>query len=211
MTAGRSGTVLAMRRTVATLLLVLLAAACVPALAKTTRPRVTMIGDSVSASLLYVPSAERRLGRGFDLRLDLKVCRRLVAPSCSYQGVAPSTALQAVEASGSSLGHTVVIDVGYNDGASGYAADIDRLMRAMREAGVKRVIWVTLGEQRPYYVAINQIIRARQKRWSKMMRVADWAAVSRGRPWFGGDGLHLNATGAAALAGLIRKEVLASR
>ena len=59
---------------------------------------VTVIGDSVSASLLYVPSAERRRGQGFDLRLDLKVCRRLVAPSCSYQGVIPSTALQAVEA-----------------------------------------------------------------------------------------------------------------
>jgi hypothetical protein len=209
-TAERSDTVVPVRRVVATLLLVLLAAACIPALGATRRPRVTVIGDSVSASLLYVPSAERRLGKGFDLHLDLKVCRRLVAPSCSYQGVTPSTALQAVEASGDGLGSTVVIDVGYNDGATGYASDIDQMMRAMRAAGVKRVVWVTLSEQRPYYVSINQIIRSAQKRWSKMMSVADWASVSRGRPWFGGDGLHLNATGAAALAGLIRKEVLAS-
>ena len=37
------------------------------------------------------------------------------------------------------------------------------------------------------------------------MRIADWNAVSAGRPWFASDGLHLNAKGAMALAGLLRK------
>ena len=46
------------------------------------RPRVTVIGDSVQASFSYVPKAVRRLGKGLDLRMDAKVCRRLVARSC---------------------------------------------------------------------------------------------------------------------------------
>jgi hypothetical protein len=41
------------------------------------------------------------------------------------------------------------------------------------------------------------------------MRIADWNAVSAGRPWFASDGLHLNAKGAMALAGLLRTNVLA--
>ena len=59
-------------------------------------PRVTLIGDSVSAALDDAPAAARYLGRGLDLKLDAKVCRRLVAPSCSYMGTTPSTALSLI-------------------------------------------------------------------------------------------------------------------
>ena len=38
--------------------------------------------------------------RGLSLELDLKVCRRLVAASCPYDGKVPSTALEAVRATG---------------------------------------------------------------------------------------------------------------
>jgi hypothetical protein len=173
------------------------------------KPRVTFVGDSVAASLLFVPSAVKALGRGLNLRLDVKVCRRLVAPSCTYQGETPSTALEVVKASGRSLGDVLVVDVGYNDAASTYARHLDQVMRAARSAGVKAVVWLTLREDRQTYASINRVIRARAKRW-KELRVADWNARSAGKPWFAGDGLHLTSAGAHGLAALVRSHVFAA-
>jgi hypothetical protein len=198
------------RRPLALLALIPVAAAVLPATAAgRTRPRVTLIGDSVAASLNYVPTAVRRLGAGLDLHVDAKVCRRLVAPSCSYQGTTPASALQAIQRAGSSLGHTVVINVGYNDGGQFYGRDIDRVMRALRAARVRSVIWVTLPESRSVYGTIDFAIRAAVHRW-RNLTVADWGAASRGRPWFAGDGLHLNASGAMGLAQLLRPLVVSA-
>jgi lysophospholipase L1-like esterase len=171
-------------------------------------PRVTFIGDSVAASLTFVPQARRALGRGLDLRLDLKVCRRLVQPSCTYQGVTPATALQVVKSKGRALGDVAVIMVGYNDSASQYRSGLDQVMRALRKARVRDVVWVTLGETRENYRLINGVIRNAAKRWREIT-IADWARLSRGKPWFAGDGLHLEPDGAMALARLIRGKVLA--
>jgi hypothetical protein len=173
--------------------------------------RVTLIGDSVIASFNYVPAARRYLGKGLDLRSDAVVCRRLVAASCPFQGSIPSTALQVVDAEGSALGPVVVINVGYNDWAAVY--DVDRVMRALRAAGVRTVIWVTLREAGSYasiYAQTNARIRSADKRWRKSLVVADWNRYSRGRPWFIGDGLHLTPSGAFGLARLLRPLVLAN-
>ena len=170
------------------------------------RPQVTLVGDSVAASLGYVPSARARLGRGLSLRLDTAVCRRLVQPSCVYQGAAPSTALQAVQSYGHALGEVLIVKVGYNEGAPGYADGIDRVMRAARAQGAKAVVWSTLRETSSIYTETNRVIRKAARRWPQL-RVADWNALSRGKPWFGRDGLHLTATGANALAGLLRQQV----
>lgn len=168
---------------------------------------ITVIGDSVPASLLYVPSAQRYLKRGLDISLDLRVCRRLVAASCTYQGSTPSTAYERI-ASGP-LGDIVVIDVGYNDSSSSYASDLSRVMRELRRRGVNLVVWVTLREVRDDYRKINAAIRAARKRWPEL-RVADWNARSRGKPWFADDGLHLNNSGAWGLARLIRDSITAT-
>jgi hypothetical protein len=169
---------------------------------------VTFIGDSVAASLLYVDSAAGHLKKGFDMRLDLKVCRRLVQASCTYQGETPATALQVVRSSGGSLGEAVVIMVGYNDSASAYRSGLDQVMRALVRAGVDDVIWVTLGETRDSYRLINGVIRKADSRYSRLT-LADWASVSSGKDWFAGDGLHLEPEGAMALARLIRAKLLA--
>jgi len=174
------------------------------------KPRVTVIGDSIQASFEYAPAAVRRLGKGYDLRVDAKVCRRLVSASCPYQGSTPRSAIDVIRTKRRGLGETVVMNVGYNDDPSRYYRDIDTTMRALRAAGVKHVIWVTLRAQRPEFARSNQAIVRASKRWKKMMRVADWNRVSAGRPWFGGDGLHLNTRGAMALSGLIRVNVRAS-
>jgi hypothetical protein len=178
------------------------------AAAKTGGPRVTFIGDSVAASLLFVPDAKRALGRGLDLRLDLAVCRRLVQPSCTYQGETPATALEVVQRTGRSLGDVAVVMVGYNDSASQYRSGLDRVMRALRKARVGDVVWVTLGETRENYGLINGVIRKAPSRWRELT-IADWASLSRGKSWFAGDGLHLEPDGAMALARMIRGKVLA--
>jgi hypothetical protein len=170
------------------------------------RPQVTFVGDSVAESLDYVASARAKLGRGLTLRLDAAVCRRLVQPSCAFQGTAPSTALQAIQSYGHSLGDVLIVKVGYNEGAPGYSDGIDRVMRAARAQGAKAVVWSTLRETSSIYTETNRVIRRAAKRWPQL-RVADWNAYSRGKPWFGPDGLHLTATGANALATLLRKNV----
>jgi hypothetical protein len=178
-----------------------------PAVAAEKKPRVTVIGDSVQASFGYVPRAVRRLGQGFDLRMDARVCRRLITASCSYNGSTPQTAMQIIKSRGDALGSVVVLNVGYNEGSSGY--DVNAVMRALKGAGVDHVVWVTLREKRSVYTSINGSIRQADRRW-RLLTVADWNAASAGKPWFGSDGLHLNSSGAYALSGLIRQKVLAA-
>lgn len=168
-------------------------------------PRVTVLGDSVQASFEFAPQATRALGRGLDLRVDARVCRRLVRPSCSHQGVTPATALQVVRRRRSALGRVVVVNVGYNDAPSGY--DVQAVLAALRASGVRGVVWVTLRDVRPGYGAINASIRAAAAR-APWVRVADWNAHSAGRSWFGSDGLHLSPAGASGLAALLREHVL---
>jgi len=178
--------------------------------AQAERTRVTVIGDSVTESFDYVPAAKRYLGRGLDLRADAVVCRRLVAASCAFQGTAPPTALQVVDSEGRALGPVVVINVGYNDWTAVY--DVDRVVRALHGAGVRRVIWVTLreaGANASIYAQSNARIRRAGRHWGSAFAVADWNALSRGKPWFGSDGLHLSPSGAFGLARLLRPLVLA--
>jgi lysophospholipase L1-like esterase len=172
-----------------------------------TKARVTVIGDSITASFDYVPDARRLLGRGLDLHSDAVVCRRLVASSCAFQGSTPLTALQVIGAQGRALGPVVVINVGYNDWTAVY--DVDRVMRALKAAGVRTAIWVTLRETTSNYARSNARIRAAARGWTKSLVVADWNAYSRAKPWFREDGLHLTSAGAIGLARLLRPLVVA--
>ena len=168
--------------------------------------RVTFVGDSVPASITYIPSARAELRRGLKVRLDLKVCRRLVQASCTYQGTTPPSALDAVRSYGNGLGRVLVVNVGYNESADGYRAGIDRIMRTALAQGASGVVWVTLRETRSIYRWTNVAIRTAAKRWPQLV-VADWNAFSQGKPWFGHDGLHLTPTGATALASFLRPYV----
>lgn len=204
-------------RTALTLALAVTAAALACAASAPAQPsapaktRVTVIGDSITASFNYVVSAKRYLGKGLDLRSDALVCRRLVAASCSFQGTTPPTVLEVVGAQGHALGPVVVINVGYNDWAAVY--DVDRVMKALKAAGVRHVIWVTLreaGSNASIYAQSNARIRTAGKRWRSRFVIADWNAYSHGKPWFREDGLHLTSSGALGLARLLRPLVLAN-
>ena len=165
--------------------------------------RATFVGDSVAASISYTPSARSALARGLRVRLDLRVCRRLVTVGCPYQGATPPNALDAVTALHRTLGDVLIVYVGYNESSSGYRKGIDRIMRSALAQGAKGVVWVTLREQRDIYRQTNAVIRAAAKRWPQLY-VADWNAFSDGKPWFSSDGLHMGATGAEGLARFLR-------
>jgi hypothetical protein len=196
----------AIAATVLTAAVVALGAAAGEASSADTRPRVTVIGDSVAASLNHVPRARALLGRGVDLRLDAQVCRRLVGTSCPFQGSRPRNVVETIAAT-RRLGDVVVIDVGYNDDPAAYAAGIDQVMTILSRGGVHTVIWSTLKVDRPGYGRINAAIRKAAKRW-RTLRVVDWNAHSRGHAsWFVSDGLHVNVAGALGLARMLRGPV----
>lgn len=175
-----------------------------PAAAATRRPvPATFVGDSVAASISYTPEAQAALSHGLRIRLDLRVCRRLVTVGCSYQGSAPPNALEAVQSLGHGLGDVLIVYVGYNESASGYGKGIDRVMRAALRQGARGVVWVTLREQRDIYRETNVAIRSAAKRWPQL-QVADWNAFSSGKPWFNSDGLHMGSAGARGLAAFLR-------
>jgi hypothetical protein len=164
----------------------------------------------VSESLDYTLSARRILLRGFSVEFDLETCRRLVAPSCAFNGSTPLTALQTVQAHGSGLGEVLIVSVGYNEGSAGYGRGIDQVMRAARRAGARGVVWLTLREAGIYseiYHATNHAIRKAAKRWPLLV-LADWNAYSTGKAWFRADGLHMTVGGAEALARFLRPYVL---
>ncbi|HWH13308.1 MAG TPA: hypothetical protein VNT51_01070, partial [Miltoncostaeaceae bacterium] len=173
-------------------------------------PRVTVFGDSVQASFGFAPQARRALGSGLRLRMEADVCRRLVGPGCL--GGRPPSVLALAEALGPRLGPLVVVHVGYNDSAGAY--DVERVLRAFRRAGVRAVVWVTLREARGGYRSTNVRIRDAARRVSgrrgyPLVRIAEWDAAGRGRPgWFTSDRIHLNASGALGLAGVLRTSVV---
>jgi hypothetical protein len=176
------------------------------------RVRVTVISDSVGASLLFNPRARAALGRTLDWQLEMEACRRLASPSCTVQGTAgpPPSALDTVRGLPTSLGKILVVFVGYNEDGTGYARGIDELMRSARARGVQRVVWLTLSERSSqyhyYYHLMNRTIRAAHHRWPRLS-VADWNAFSAGHPWFNGDGVHLTNTGSVAFARFVRSAV----
>ena len=176
--------------------------------AQRARPRVSVIGDSIITALAYTSQARSLLGRDIDLHFLAVVCRRLVQPSCWYNGTRPTTALDVIQTNGQSLGPTVIVESGYNEYVQQYPDDIDTVMKALTAAGVQTVLWMTLREQRPDYSSMNAQIRAAAARWPQMV-VVDWNAASRDHVWFGDDGLHLNYQGALAMARQLRKFVVA--
>jgi hypothetical protein len=187
---------------------VLAALALGPAAGSASAYKVTFIGDSKAAGIEFSPRAKRLLAEGYTMRRDLKVCRRLVAQSCTYNGVRPMTALQAVNYYGNGLGRVVVIDVGYNDSSATYRGQLDEVMDAALAHGVRGVVWVNLRAVRPDYKKINRIIRKAQDRYPRL-HVANWNRYAKGHPsWYSGtDGIHLTTKGAVKLVKLVRRYI----
>jgi hypothetical protein len=170
-------------------------------------PRVTLVADSVGGVLFWQRQAREELGRGIDLRIDIRTCRRLVTEGCVYDGERPPSALDAIRDLGPALGGVVVVDVGYNDPPNGFGAGIDRVMRALLDVGVDRVVWITLRERRSSWAEINDQIREARKRWPELT-VGEWDLESRGHDEWFADGIHMNWEGGDGFVRFLRPLVL---
>ena len=170
-------------------------------------PRVTLVADSVGGVLFWQREARDELARGIDLRIDIRTCRRLVTEGCVYDGARPPSALEAIQALGPAVGPLAVVDVGYNDSPAGYGAAMDRVMRALLDTGVERVVWVTLRERRPSWAEINDAIRAGARRWPQLS-VGEWDRESVGHDEWFADGIHMNWDGGTGFARFLRALVL---
>ena len=175
--------------------------------AVTAAPRVTLVADSVGGVLFWQRHARDELARGIDLRIDIRTCRRLVTEGCVYDGERPPSALDAIRDLGPALGQVVVIDVGYNDPPNGFGAGIDRVMRALADAGVEQVVWVTLRERRPSWAEINDQIREARKRWPQLA-VGEWELETRDHDGWFADGIHMNWDGGEGFVRFLRPLVV---
>lgn len=199
-----------MRRGAEALRAVLVAAGLAAALAAATAGRaapapqhVTLIGDSVADALQLDASAARILGQGIDLDLEVAPCRRVGGESCPYQGVRPLNVIQLVQSMGPRIGPTVIVAVGYNDPEDGYAQNMEDALAAMKQAGVKRVLWLTLRAAAHPYLSMNDDILTAAAAHPEMT-VVDWNLYSRSHPdWFQADGIHLLGPGSDAMATLL--------
>jgi hypothetical protein len=175
----------------------------------TPTPGVAVIGDSVTARIEQLAAAAFALESGLRITVDAAVCRRLVAPSCDYNGVAAPSALDAFR-SLKQVPKIVVLNVGYNETTASFTAGAATLMQELTRRGVARVVWVTLRERQPSYADTNGAIRELAAKWAGVVRVVDWNAISQGQPWFEQDDVHLNPDGATQLALAIRSGVLSA-
>jgi hypothetical protein len=105
---------------------------------------------------------------------------------------------------------TAVIGLGYNDVETTYGQDLDRMIGALTEKGVRRIIFVNMSERgSAKYIAMNSMIKERAA-GNRRIRIFDWNAYSSGSErarWFDYDGVHLKTTGRTKLAQFIRNKL----
>ena len=171
-----------------------------------------MVGDSVGESIAAGGNSE------FNRLID----GTFASTTISTQGGRCTTRVSCAGTSGveeAALLPTgldlVIVELGYNDNASTFAADIDAMMNALTARGVAQVAWVNMADIRTTsrgstYGPMNAELSAAESRWSTLT-VLDWNAASisgeaRAR-WFA-DGVHLTTTGQAEFSLWLREETL---
>jgi hypothetical protein len=189
------------RLLVSSLLIGLCCALAATALAAKKRPlrHVTIFGDSVAAALNWDSTAKRIVERGNRVLFELHPCGRLVQPGCISPP--PPSVLHDVRQLGRKIGPTVIVFVGYNDDPATYRKSIPVVLRAMRNRGVKHVLWLTLRAVYKQYVDINHAIYAAEQKWRPLMSVVDWNHYSASHTsWYASDGIHMSGSGAVQFA-----------
>jgi hypothetical protein len=161
---------------------------------------VTVIGDSISTGMQWHDDATAVLQDNLAIDWQVAVCRRLVAPSCPFEGGQAPTLLDVVHSLGPKLAPTVVVEMGYNELEQTFAQSVETSVDALLAAGAKRIIWLNLRENRHPYVRMNAMLDAAGKRHPELA-VVDWNRYSRAHPsWFQSDGEHLVDAGGVGMA-----------
>jgi hypothetical protein len=185
----------------ATLLIVATAGAATPSRS------VLIIGDSVATGMLWHNDAIAVVQKNLEVQWDVAICRSVAGTSCPFEGERPPTLVESVEARGT-VAPVVVVEAGYNDPVTTFAADIDAAMSALVAAGAQRVLWLTLPAAVPPFPRLNTMLAQALARWPQL-ELVDWDAASAGHTdWFQNDGVHLLASGGLAMAHLVHGAVL---
>ena len=159
---------------------------------------VTIFGDSSAAALNWDSTAREEVEKANRVTLELQPCGRLTTPGCLVHNPPPSV-LTEVRTLGRRIGPNVMVLVGYNDDPHVYANGIDSVLRAMRNHGVKHVLWLTLRPISQQYRLTNSVIRGASHRWS-IMTVVNWGGYSMPHSEWFTDGIHFTGTGAVQFA-----------
>jgi Putative Ig domain len=174
----------------------------------TSRPKLTVIGDSVLTAVLWNQTPLSILEDGFDVNLQIGVCRTLTGTSCPFEGTRVPTLVELVHTLGPQVGPNVLVEVGYNDPPDTFAKSVEQAISALRAAGVRRIFWVNLHEWQPQFPQMNRVLDAAALRHPEMT-IFDWRTYSRNRwSWFQGDGTHLTYAGAVAMATFLHDSVV---
>ena len=167
--------------------------------AKTPWQHVTIFTDSVGAALSWDSTAKGIVERENRVLFELHPCGRLVQPGCISPP--PPSVLTDVRTLGHRIGPTVIVFVGYNDDPKTYREGIPAVLKAMRNRGVKHVLWLTLRALDRQYVDINHAIYAAGQTWQPLLTVLDWNHYSAPHlSWYAADRIHLSGVGAVAFA-----------
>ncbi len=162
-----------------------------------TRPplqHVTIFGDSSASVFEWDAAARQEVEKANRVTYELQPCGRLTTPGCISPP--PPSVLSEVRTLGRRIGPTAIVLVGYNDDPHGYKDGIDSVLRAMRNNGVKQVLWLTLRTQAHpgQYQGTNSVIRGAAHRWP-FMTVVNWSGYSAPHPEWFTDGIHFTSSG----------------
>jgi hypothetical protein len=187
---------------------VLVALAAATTSGAASQPEVTVIGDSVLTAVQWNQTPLATLAQGFDLQMEIGVCRRIEGESCPYEGGNVPTLVELVPQLGSSMAKSVIVEVGYNDPQDVFAQEVDDAVKLLLRSGVTRILWVNLHEAEGQYPAMNQSLVAAAQRYPQLT-IVDWNSVANGHPeWFQIDGIHLLLPGAQAMATLLHNALV---
>lgn len=146
---------------------------------------VTAVGDSIMLDIQ--PYLEADLP---GVRVDGVVSRQFET------GIGVVTADRAA----GTLGNVLIVELGTNGTVT--PQDVTAMVQAA--AGVARVVFVNVNVPRPWAAMDNTVIAAGVAQYPGLAYLADWYTLSSGHPdWFDPDHVHLDPTGAQAMAQLI--------
>jgi hypothetical protein len=161
-----------------------------------------VISDSVLTSVVWYPQNTAILDEGVDLDTHVAVCRRLAGTSCVFEGSAPPTLLDLVPTL-PVIAPTVVVEMGYNDFADTFRANVEETLRQLTARGATRIVWPTLNVSRPEFARMNAVLLDEMVAHPELSLV-DWDAYSEGHgDWFQTDNLHLMPAGGTGIATLL--------
>src|SRR5690348_10986389 len=109
-----------------------------------TTPELTVIGDSVLTAVQWNQAPLSILEQGFDVNMQIGVCRTLTGRSCPFNGTRVPTLLDLVHTLGSQLGPNVLVELGYNDAPDTFSQSVEQAIAALLAAGVQRIFWVNM-------------------------------------------------------------------